>query len=439
MTATKKSTLLLRMRVRRRPSRRQRRASTRRTRRVRHVQQQRRQLTKLQGGASGGASGAAAAAGKRFRFHVLAVPHTITRKDYSACAFTQNVLKFCKMMTARGHTVFHYGHKDSTVECSEHVPVTDNELLQRVYGIYNWKKEMFKHNTGDECNKVFNERAITEVAKRKQPGDFLLLFWGLGHEPIAKAHPDLLAVEPAIGCFNRPCTPYSVYSSYSVMNYVYGKEKLEPRWSDAVIPHYFDVADFTFNEKPVGGYFVYLGRLIKPKGLEVAIQVAKAAGKKLKMAGQGDLAEQLGYTPSSEEVEVLGYLEPEARNALLRDADALLVPSQYNEPFGCVTVEALLCGTPILTTDWGAFAETNLHGVTGYRCRSLEQWIWAAKEVGKLDRRACRKWGEDTYSLEATAPRYEEYFAMIARRAWDAENPGRSELDWLSRTYPCSK
>jgi hypothetical protein len=44
------------------------------------------------------------------------------------------VLKFCKMMTARGHTVYHYGHKDSQVECTEHVPVTFNEDMEIMIG-----------------------------------------------------------------------------------------------------------------------------------------------------------------------------------------------------------------------------------------------------------------------------------------------------------------
>jgi len=377
----------------------------------------------------------------KLRFHILAVPHTVTRKDYSACAFTQKALKFGKMMHRRGHTVIHYGHNESEVECTEQVNITDNQLFQETYGHYDWKKELFKHNTADNCNKVFNERAIVEIGKRKKHHDFLLLFWGIGHADVARAHPDLIAVEPGIGCFNTPCTPFSIYESYAVMNYVYGQEKWEPKWTDAVIPNYFDLEDFKFNPKP-GSYFMYLGRIIESKGIGVAVEIAKRTGIKLKVAGQGDFKQQLGFDPPPE-VEIVGYLEPAARDEMLRGALALLAPTHYNEPFGGVTIEALLCGTPIITSDWGAFSENNLHGITGYRCRNMDQFVWAAKNIHKIDRHVCREWAEDNFSLEHVAPMYEEYFTSLlpifTGKGFYEINDKRKDLDWMKREYPSSK
>jgi len=371
------------------------------------------------------------------RFHVLSLPHTVTRKDYSACAFTQKALKWCKMMTARGHTVYHYGHKDSEVECTEHVPVTFDEDLQKAYGNYDWRKNFFQHNVSDYAHKMFNERGIVEVGKRKQPGDFLLCFWGFGHRPIANAHPELTPVEPGIGCTNEPFTQHSIFESHAVMNVVYGKYNRSPHWYDAVIPNYFDPIDFEFNDTPKE-YFLFVGRIIDSKGIGIAIDVTQRIGVKLLVAGQGDL--KTIRDPIPDHVIQIGYVEPRERSELMRNAKALIAPTHYNEPFGGVTIEALFCGTPTITTDWGGFAENNLHGITGYRCRTIEQFVWAARNINKISRKACHEWAMKNFSLERVALMYEEYFETLSKVQTGAgfyqSNDDRTELDWLNRYYP---
>jgi len=371
------------------------------------------------------------------RFHALSLPHTVTRKDYSACAFTQKVLKFCKMMTERGHTVYHYGHKDSEVICTEHIPVTFDEDLKIAYGDHDWRKNFFQHNTADHAHQIFNQRAIVEVGKRKQKGDFILCFWGYAHRPIFEAHRECIPVEPGIGCSNEPCCPQNVYESYSIMNQVYGKFNRSPHWYDAVIPNYFDPEDFEFNETPKD-YFLFVGRIIGSKGIGIAVELTKLIGAKLIVAGQGDLESVIGNVPSH--VEVIGYVEPKQRSELMKNAKAIITPTHYNEPFGGVTIEALFCGTPNITTDWGGFAENNLHGVTGYRCRTMEQFVWAAKNIDKISRKACREWAMNNFSLQRIALMYEEYFESLSKIHTGAGfyevNPTRENLDWLVRYYP---
>jgi glycosyltransferase involved in cell wall biosynthesis len=130
---------------------------------------------------------------------------------------------------------------------------------------------------------------------------------------------------------------------------------------------------------------------------------------------------------------------PKERAELLGNAKAVLMPTFYLEPFGGVNVEAQLCGTPVITSDWGAFPETVLHGITGYRCRVFEEFCWAVKNIHNIKPKDCRDWSENNYSMERIGKMYEEYFQRIHRlfgKGWYETNDERNELKWLERYYP---
>ena len=344
----------------------------------------------------------------KFRFHHLAIPHTVTHPDYAACAYTQKVLKFARMMTERGHTVIHYGHERSEVICTEHVTVTDDAVLARAYGAHDWRRHQFQHNTGDHANQEFIRRTIPEIQRRVQPNDFVLANWGIGHQAICEAVPQAIACEPGVGYTSGHFARWRAYESHAVRAVVEGN--LTPQnWYSRVIPNYFDPADFDYSQVK-DHYVLFLGRVSELKGISTCVQATAAAGYPLRIAGQGRLAD-VGYDRVPDHCEELGYADFDLRRRLMSRARALIIATQYLEPFGGVVVEALLSGTPIITPHFGAFAEIQT-GSTGFLCHTLRDYRDAIIRADEIDPADCRARGLD-YSLDAVAPQFERWFADL--------------------------
>lgn len=366
-------------------------------------------------------------------FHVLSLPHTVSSKEFNACAYTQKVVKFGKMMTDRGHTVIHYGHEDSDLQCSEHVTVLTNDDFKISYGSHDWRKTFFKFNTNDHAYRKFYDNAIREISKRKRSNEFILPFWGSGVRPICDAHQDLICVEPGIGYAGGHWARWKVWESYAIYHAYCGLKNVgqcNQDWYDVVIPNYFDVEDFDFNSNKED-YFLYLGRVYNGKGVDIAIQATERAGVKLVIAGQKEEGYKL-----PDHVEYVGYADVPTRKKLMANAKASFLPSMYVEPFGGVQIENLLSGTPTITTDWGSFAENNLHGITGYRCRTMGDFVDAVKNIDRINPYDCRKFGEN-FTLEKVAPMYEKYFNDVmdvyTGKGWYADGNG---IDAMTRFYP---
>jgi glycosyltransferase involved in cell wall biosynthesis len=376
------------------------------------------------------------------RFHVLGLPHTVTTKEFVACAYTQKALKFCKMMTDRGHEVIHYGHEDSDPQATENVAVLTNEDFKIAYGDYDWRKNFFKFDTGDHAYQTFYKNAIREVGLRKQKNDFILPFWGSGTRPICDAHPDIITVEPGIGYAGGHWAKYKIFESYAILHAYYGLAAVgqcKQNFYDVVIPNYFDPDNFKFAPEEKEDYCLFLGRVYEGKGIHIAIQATEAAGMKLKVAGQNNL-EACGYKEIPKHVEFIGYADMETRKELMAKAKVSFVASMYIEPFGGVQIENLMSGTPTITTDWGSFTENNIHGVTGYRCRTFEEFVWALKNIDRIKPQDCRDWAVNNFSLDHVAKMYEEYFQAVLNihggKGWYEPNDTRTDMDYALKKYP---
>jgi len=344
-----------------------------------------------------------------YRFHHLAIPHTVTDHDYVACAYTQKVLKFADMMTSRGHTVIHYGHERSNVKCTEHVTVTDDSVLRQAYGDHNWSRHEFTHNVTDYANQEFIRRCVPELQARVQKHDFVLANWGNGHQAICDSVPDAIVCEPGVGYSSGHFAQWRAYESHAVRNLVEGSANPQ-NWYSRVIPNYFDQRDFDYIEQKQD-YVLFLGRVSELKGISTCIHATAAAGVPLVIAGQGRIGD-VGWTSTPSHVTELGYADRAMRRQLLAHARALIIATNYLEPFGGVVVEALLSGTPIITPNFGAFAEIQLAGRTGYLCNTLRDFVQAIRNAHLINPADCRARGLD-YTFDNVAPQFESWFADL--------------------------
>lgn len=367
------------------------------------------------------------------RLHVLGIPHTITSPEFAHCAFTQKVRRFCKFMTEVGHTVYHYGHERSEVVCTEHITVSNDQTIAEYT---DWKNTSYNGYLNDVCNNEFTANTIPEIKKRFQLRDFILCWYGLGHKRIADAFPTSIAVEPSIGTF-KSFADFRIFESYALMHRIYGNQDIHPNWYDAVIPGFLDPEEFIYGPEKED-WLLYLGRVQLLKGANTAVEIARRTGRRLKIAGQGKLDETVPPF-----VEMVGYADPAMKADLLSRAAALVVPSRYCEPFGYNAIEAAMSGTPVISVDWGGFTETVLHGVTGYRCRSMDQFDWAVRNVYKIQPKACRDWALNNYTTENARKRYEEYFRQLRGLFFgcdfDGKDPDRTDIIGPIRVSPASK
>lgn len=374
------------------------------------------------------------------RIFVLGLPHTVTSPRFCSCAYTMKVWNLCRMMKDRGHEVIHLGNETSHPVADENVAIASFHEWSRVYehpgtGFFDISVETPERQ---EFHRLFadNMRQALEARVGDQHDAIVCITWGgPQHEATRSIKRSAFVVESGIG-YQYPSADFRVFESYAWMHMLMGRDQQMQgeAWYWSVIPNAFDPEMFEYRATP-DGYFLYLGRLTDDKGVSLAVDVARRAGRPLKMAGQGSPDRFLADNPH---VEYLGPVGVEDRRELLAGAAALLCPTYYVEPFGGVAVEAQLSGTPVITTDWGAFTETVLPNVTGFRCRTMDQFEYAARHVGDIDPADCRKWAMN-YSLTSVGAMYEEYFQMLLNlrgEGFYASNPERREMSWLQKSFP---
>ncbi|KKS82937.1 MAG: Glycosyltransferase [Candidatus Wolfebacteria bacterium GW2011_GWC1_43_10] len=187
-----------------------------------------------------------------------------------------------------------------------------------------------------------------------------------------------------------------------------------------VVYNGIDPTRYKFDDSP-GDYLLYLSRLNREKGVLTAIEVARAAGQKLVIAGNSAgnaewsfFLHEIQPRLNDENISFRGQVNFQEKVELLKNAKALLFPIDRREPFGLVMIEAMACGTPVIGFRKGSVPEIVEHGKTGFVADTPEEMIKAIGRLPEINRKICRKTVEERFSLKQMVDKYEKIYEKLA-------------------------
>lgn len=339
--------------------------------------------------------------------HMIGLPHTKVSNEYSHCAFTGKVFRFSKMMQAYGYKVVEYSPEGSESEAKVKIPILTNDEFVSLSKLYQEEHPGTVARMDSTLFRKYNENLNLAMKDYVKDGDIICHPFGPAHQQLAAIFPKAFHVETGIG-YNNPWASLRIYESYAWWHYHQGKENRYGHNYEFVVHNYYDLDEWTIRHEP-GSYLLYFGRLQDDKGLYVVKEIAKHTGIKTIICGKGEATPYL-----DEAIPNLIYERPIsglARDALLGNALAMLMPTIYTEPFGGAGVEGMLCGTPLISSDHGAFSET----VTDerLRCKTLRDWIEAVELVKNCNRQKLAQDARAKYCLQNVGAMYDRAFKQI--------------------------
>jgi len=320
------------------------------------------------------------------------------------------------MMQPYGYEVIEYSNEGSESTADKHVVMLTNSEFNSLYGK---RKEVDFHGddatVGSEGHTLFEERLISALKQNLEKEDIICHPFGHAHSRLLTEFPNHQHVETGIGYPTLMPNSFRIFESYAWMHYHQGKEDRQGKNYEWVVPNYFDLDDWEPSYEP-GQYLAFLGRICSAKGLDTIKELASYSPWPIILHGQGD------PTPwKHPNIEYRGPITGKARSEFLRNARAALMPTNFTEPFAGSGVEAMLCGTPLIAVDYGAFTETIIDGVTGFRCHTLQDWIDAIDNAGDLSRQMVANVARSRYNLETCGKKYDKIFQDINnlnRKGW---------------------
>jgi glycosyltransferase involved in cell wall biosynthesis len=286
---------------------------------------------------------------------------------------------------------------------------------------------------------------IEQVLRRKEEFDLIHFHIDYLHYPLSRRE-RYLHVTTLHGRLDIPdLVPlYQTYADVPVISISDAQREALPllNWQGRV-HHGLPVDNYRFHRKSAG-YLAFLGRTSPEKGLDRAIEIAKAAGLPLKIAAKVDKSDQEYFETviqpllHSSDIEFVGEIGYPEKNDFLGNAAALLFPISWPEPFGIVMIEAMACGTPVVAYPFGSVPEVVVDGITGYLVSDQAAAVEAVKNLDKIDRKRVRTHFEQHFTAGRMALDYLKIYERMVSRKKVPLTSSSGVLNWMKLPSPSS-
>jgi len=187
----------------------------------------------------------------------------------------------------------------------------------------------------------------------------------------------------------------------------------------ATVYNGIDLSNLTFRPSP-GDKLVHYGRIHNDKGTHLAIEVAKKSGMELIIAGiiqdQDYFDDLVKPHINNSSIKFIGPVDPVQRDALLKEAYAVLHLNTIPERFGLVMAESMAAGVPVIAMDLGSCREVIADKQTGYLVNNVDEAVEAVAKIDCIDRKKCRQRVEENFTIDKMVKGYEKVYAEIFHR-----------------------
>lgn len=274
-----------------------------------------------------------------------------------------------------------------------------------------------------------------EMFERASKGEYDLLHFH--HPEIALASAKAVPQVPVVYTLHDPVYPWyrEMFELFDTPNQHYISISKNQR-RDAPDLRYLstvhngiNIDEFSFSEE-AEDYLLFAGRIVPQKGVKEAVQVAKDTGHRLLIIGPvypdgQDYFDQYIKPHLSDKILYLGYVEREHMAKYYQKAKALLTPVQWEEPFGLTSIEAMACGTPVISLHRGAAPEIIEQGKTGFVVHSIADMCDAVRKLDTIRRKDCRNHVQKNFCSAKMVDSYEAAFARVLQQSSRRLTPGQ--------------